>query len=133
VIVVGGNPTVSVAVGTSTFTLTVTDDDGAQDTDDVVITVQPPPATDTVTINKATYSTRQKQLTVEAGSTKPGLVTLTVYDATNAASPVRIGTLPYVTRKKLYAQIFNWPTKPTSITVISSGGGSATRTVTSVK
>ena len=133
VIATGGNPTVSVAVGTSTFTLTVTDDDGAQDTDDVVITVQPPPATDTVTINKATYSTRQKQLTVEAGSSKPGSVTLTVYDATNAASPVRIGTLVYVTRKKLYTQIFNWPTKPTSITVVSSGGGSATRTVTSVK
>lgn len=54
----GATPTVLLSVGVHTLTLLVTDNGGLTATDVVVVTVQAPP-TDTVTIIKATYSSKR--------------------------------------------------------------------------
>jgi hypothetical protein len=52
-IATGATPTVDLAVGVHTITLTVTDDDGATGSDEVVITVSPPAASATLTFQVA--------------------------------------------------------------------------------
>jgi hypothetical protein len=52
-IATGATPTVALAVGVHTITLTVTDDDGATGSDEVVITVSPPAASATLTFQVA--------------------------------------------------------------------------------
>jgi len=124
---VGATPTVSLAVGTHVLTLEVTDNDGARDTDNVVVTIQPASApADTVAIAKATYNSRRRQLTIEATSSGAPDVTLTAYDSSDPSNIVEVGALPYNAKKSKYAATFDWPVKPASVAVVSSGGGSDT-------
>jgi hypothetical protein len=57
-IATGGGPTVAFTVGTHTVTLTVTDDQGSTDSDDVVITVDPPAVNQAPTANAGRVSQR---------------------------------------------------------------------------
>jgi len=84
----------------------------------------PPPATDTVAIQRAEYGSGQ--LRVEATSSNSGAVLRCYVTSTNQL----IGTLRNEGGGR-YRSDFNWPTNPQSITVRSSLGGSATRTVSS--
>ena len=130
VVATGVASVVSLGVGTHVLTLHVTDNDGAADTDTTVVTVEEAQApADTVTISKATYTARRSQLAVEASSSGAPAVTLTVYDSRNPASMVEIGVLSYNAKRGKYVGTFTWPSNPSSIAVISSGGGSATASV----
>jgi hypothetical protein len=107
-------PTATQAIPTPTFTRTPTPTRTA--------TV---PAADTVSIQLAEYSAGNAELRVEATSSSAN-ATLTVYvTSTNTL----IGTLQNDGGGR-YRGDFSWPTNPQSITVRSSLGGSASRTVT---
>ena len=80
--------------------------------------------TDTVTITAAQYKISRKQLSVQATSTSSD-ATLQVFVT---STDTLIGTL--TKRDAKYVGKFSWPTNPQSITVKSSAGGSATKTVT---
>ena len=79
---------------------------------------------DTVTITAAQYKTSRKQLSVQA--------TRTSSDATLQVFVTFTDTFigPLIKRDTKYVGKFSWPTNPQSITVKSSDGGSATKTVT---
>jgi hypothetical protein len=82
-------------------------------------------AADTVSIQLAEYSAGNQQLRVEATSSNAN-ATLRVYvTSTNTL----IGTLQNDGGGR-YRGDFSWPTNPQNITVRSSLGGSASRTVT---
>lgn len=108
--------TVSATYGgvTRTATLTVT----AQST------TPPPSSTDTVAIQRAEYSSSDRQLRVEATSTNSNAVLQCFVSSTNAL----IGTLRNEGGGR-YRADFSWPTNPQNIRVRSSLGGSATRSV----
>jgi hypothetical protein len=82
----------------------------------------PPPATDTVAIQLAEYAVGR--LKVEATSSSSSATMKVHVTSTNAL----IGTLTNDGGGR-YRGEFNWPSNPQSITVRSSLGGSATRTV----
>ena len=82
------------------------------------------PATDTVNITQAIYKTSRQQLTVQATSSNPEAV-LSVYVT---STDTLIGTLRLQRGK--YTGKFTWPSNPGSVTVKSSAGGTATKTVT---
>ena len=128
VVAAGASPPVSLAVGLHTLTLLVTANDAATDTDTVVITVQeaPAPVADAVTITKATFNSRKRQISIEATSTGAPDVTLTAYDNSNPSAPAALGPLAYNRKRNLYSGTFTMLAKPGSIKVVSSGGGSAT-------
>ncbi|HKY05527.1 MAG TPA: hypothetical protein VJQ56_11590, partial [Blastocatellia bacterium] len=107
--------TISAAYGgvTRTATLTV----NAQ-------TSPPPPSTDTVSIQRAEYSSSDRQLRVEATSTNSNAVLQCFVASTNQL----IGTLRNEGGGR-YRADFSWSTNPQSIRVRSNLGGSATRTV----
>jgi thermitase len=129
VVATGATPTVTLAVGTHVLTLGVTDNDGATATDTLVVTIQAAAPADTVTITKATYNSRRSQLTVEATSSGAPAVTLTVHDTTNPAAMMELGPMQYNAKRGVYTATFTRPSKPASIAVISSGGGTATSSV----
>jgi hypothetical protein len=88
---------------------------------DVVGTAPPPPATDTVTISAATYATRKRTLSVTATSSAQPGVTLTV---------VGYGAMKYSSKSRNYSFSATVSPAPATVAVSSSGGGSATRAVT---
>jgi len=87
----------------------------------VAITVRAAPSTDTVTIKSATYTRRKKLLTVEATSTAAPSAILTVTD---------YGRMTYKSKTRVYVLSVTTEPGPTSVTVTSTAGGSASKTVT---
>jgi len=73
-----------------------------------------------VTILSATYNARRKQLSVTAKSSVQPDATLTVEG---------YGTMTYKAKTKTYVLTASALTKPASVTVTSSRGGSATAVV----
>ena len=106
------------SVGSST-SVTISASEGDV-TKSATLTVDPAPS-DSVSIAKAEYDGGKRQLRVEASSSSSS-ATLSVYVS---ATGELIGTLSGGKGE------FSWPENPQSITVRSSLGGSATRTVTS--
>jgi hypothetical protein len=82
------------------------------------------PASDTVSIQRAEYDAGKQELRVEATSTNTSAAVQVFVTSTNAL----IGTLQNDGGGR-YSGRFSWPSNPQSITVRSSLGGSATRTV----
>lgn len=77
---------------------------------------------DTVTINKADYNRVKNQLKIEATSSQGGKAVLTA---------VNFGTMSYSARKNVYKlTVDNVFQNPGTVTVISSLGGTSTKTVT---
>ena len=87
--------------------------------------VAPPPATDVVTILKAAYNSRRRQLTVEANSSDAPNALLTAFDNSNSSSPLELGPLSYNSKRGRYTGTFTLASQPSSILVTSSAGGSA--------
>jgi hypothetical protein len=91
----------------------------------LTVTAQPPPTTDTVSIQLAEYASGDRQLRVEATSSNAS-ATLQVYvSSTNTL----IGTLRNEGGGR-YRGEFSLSSNPQNITVRSSLGGSATKAVT---
>lgn len=111
---------------TTTATITATYN-GVSITSELTINAAtaPPAASDSVSLTRADYSSSKQELRLEATSTS-STATLTAYvTSTNAL----LGTLTRTSGGKYFAK-FNVATNPQSVTVRSSAGGSATRTVT---
>jgi hypothetical protein len=98
---------------------------GVSKTATLTVTAQPPPTTDTVSIQLAEYASGDRQLRVEATSSNAS-ATLQVYvSSTNTL----IGTLRNEGGGR-YRGEFSLSSNPQNITVRSSLGGSATKAVT---
>jgi len=106
--------------GTDSFTYTASDGVLSSAPATVTITIGPAPGTDTVTIKSATYTRRRLLLAVEATSTSAPAAKLEV---------VGFGYMTYKTKTKTYTYQVTTPSNPGSVTVKSSLGGTATRTV----
>jgi hypothetical protein len=89
------------------------------------LTVNPAQTTtDTVAVQLAEYSSGNRELRIEATSSNSGAVLRCYVTSTGAL----IGTLANEGGGRYRGQ-FSWPSNPQSVTVRSSLGGSATRTV----
>lgn len=88
------------------------------------LTVGPAQAGDTVAIQIAEYTSDKRELRIEATSTNGSAVLRCYVSSTGAL----IGTLTNDGGGRYRGQ-FSWPTNPQSVTVRSSLGGSATRSV----
>ena len=86
----------------------------------------PPPAADSVAIQRAEYNSGKRTLTVEATSTNASAILRVFRTATNQ----QIGTLTNQGAGRYRATFSNVATNPGNITVRSSLGGSASRNVT---
>lgn len=128
---------VTVPAGTTSATFTVTSGTVSASTSvtisatfggvtrSAVLTVSPATPADTVAIQRVEYDADRDRLQVEATGTNP-TATLRVFVTSTDAL---IGTLGNDGGGRYRGQ-FSWPTNPQNITVKSSLGGSATRTVT---
>ncbi|MBO1269590.1 Ig domain-containing protein [Arthrobacter cavernae] len=120
--------TVTTQPVTSSFTVVITATLGG-DNRFVFLSVapaSPPPAADTVAIQRAEYDANKRTLMVEATSTNAS-ATLTVF---NTATNVQIGTLANQGGGRYQATFSNVATNPGNVTVKSSLGGAASRNVT---
>lgn len=106
--------------GNDTFTYKAYDGVSFSAVATVTIAVTPAPAKDTVTVLTATWTRSTRTLLVEATSSAQPNVTLTVKNY--GATMTWYGSVAKYTRTNT--------SKPSSVTVTSSGGGSATRSVT---
>ena len=106
-------PTASYS-GPDSFTYAASDGTLSSNTATVSITVTAP---DVVTIVSASYNTRRKQLSVTAQSSVQPNATLTL---------VGYGQMSYKTKTKTYVLTATVSQKPTSVSVTSNRGGSAT-------
>ena len=86
----------------------------------------PPPAADTVAIQRAEYDARKRTLTVEATSTNPSAALQVFKTSTDA----QMGTLSSQGNGRYRATLSNISSNPGNITVKSTLGGSASRAVT---
>jgi hypothetical protein len=90
----------------------------------LTVTAQPPPTADTVSVQLAEYSAGNRELRVEATSSNSSAALNVYVTSTN----VLVGTLRNEGGGR-YRGEFSLSSNPQSITVRSSLGGSATRTV----
>jgi 3',5'-cyclic AMP phosphodiesterase CpdA len=104
-------------IGGDSFTYAASDGKLSSNTATVSITVTSP---DVITSLSATYNMRKKQLTVQATSSAQPNVTLTVEG---------LGPMTYKPKLKAYVLAVPVTSKPSSVTVISSGGARATASV----
>ena len=109
-------------VGTDSFTYAASDGLLESTIAVVTLTVTAAPVTDTVTITRATYSSGTRQLSVTATSSQQPNVTLTVKN---------YGTMTWKAASAAYTYVKK-TSKPASVTVTSTGGDTATATVTTV-
>jgi hypothetical protein len=84
---------------------------------------QTPPASDTLTVRRAEYTTSKRQLRVQVNSSSSGQTLVAYVNSTKE----QIGTL--TPQGSLYTGQFSWPSNPQIITIRSSGGGSITTSV----
>jgi hypothetical protein len=111
------------------FRLTVKDVGGLQGSaNGHVYVMSAASSSDQVSILSVNYNPKPRKLKVKAISTaSPGSVQLTAW-ATHGNETVNLGDLIYSTREQTYEKTFRKVDfKPTSITVISSGGGTDTK------
>ena len=128
---ISGTPTMAES---QNFTVEVTDSDDtpATDTQLLSITIAPAAQGDVVTVTKAVYSSRKAELTLEAtssasaGGSAPGLQ-ITHMDGVKLDSAIDMTYNPK--KDKNSAKVVDLASKPLTVTVTSSGGGSATRAV----
>ena len=109
------------AAGVFIVTLTVADGGGLTASDTLTVTINEPPVTDTVTITKAEWKKKKKQLKVEAKSSSNNAASLTLEG---------YGPMKYNAKKKIFKiTVKNVPANPGTVTVNSSLGGTATKSV----
>jgi hypothetical protein len=94
-------------------------------TRNATLTVNPQATSDTVAIQRAEYDDRDEELRVEATSTSASATLQAFVTSTNQL----IGTLTNNGGGR-YGRTFSWPSNPQNVTVRSSLGGSALRSVT---
>ena len=125
----GGNGSVAyspVAGWTGVDGFTYTASDGTADSNVATVTISVTvPQADTVTISSATYAKRKSQLSVQATSSAAPAAQLTVF-----ADDGRSWPMAYKAKTKTYALTATTSPAPSSVTVRSSAGGSASKTVT---
>jgi hypothetical protein len=118
---------VTTASVTTTTSVTVSGSyGGATRTASLAVTAAttPPPSADTVSVQAAEYETSKRSLRVEATSSNSSAVMRVYVTSTGAL----IGTLSNDGGGR-YRGEFSWPSNPQNVTVRSSLGGSASRTV----
>ena len=123
---ISGTPT---TVETQTFTVKVTDQNVATDSQELSIAIIAAPQGDVVTITKAVHNSRKSELKVEATSsastgatdTSP-VLQITHINGSALATPIE---MTYNEKKDKYNVTVPLSAKPVKVTVTSSAGGSA--------